>query len=303
MGKRIDMSGKTIERLTVLSLNEVLTRKRKVAIWVCQCSCGNVVNVEGSKLRNGTTKSCGCLRKETAAKNRFKDLTNQQFGRLTVIKDSGKKSQNRVIWQCICQCGTECEVDTNRLTTGNTQSCGCLHREKISNLTKKDLTNQRFGKLLAYAPTEKRIDGKIVWKCVCDCGNECEVISAQLLSGHTSSCGCIKNSIGESNIAQLLTENNISYIKEYTFNDLKSEKNVALRYDFYLSALNRLIEFDGEQHYKNTGWNSLEKTQHHDLIKNNYAISHKIDLVRIPYWERDNITLEMLLGDKYLIKE
>ena len=37
-------------------------------------------------------------------------------------------------------------------------------------------------------------------------------------------------------------------------------------------------------------------------MKNEYALSHNIPLVRIPYWERDNITLEMILEDKYLIK-
>ena len=39
-----------------------------------------------------------------------------------------------------------------------------------------------------------------------------------------------------------------------------------------------------------------------DTIKNNYAFNHNIPLVRIPYTERDNITLEMIMGDKYLIK-
>lgn len=37
-------------------------------------------------------------------------------------------------------------------------------------------------------------------------------------------------------------------------------------------------------------------------MKNDYAFINNIQLVRIPYWERDNITLEMILGDKYLIR-
>lgn len=40
-----------------------------------------------------------------------------------------------------------------------------------------------------------------------------------------------------------------------------------------------------------------------DNEKNEYALSHNIPLVRIPYWERDNITLDMLLGDQYLISK
>ena len=75
------------------------------------------------------------------------------------------------------------------------------------------------------------------------------------------------------------------------------------RYDFVILKNNtpiRLIEFDGEQHYKNiANWDSLELQQKRDQIKNEYALSHNIPLVRIPYWERDNITLDMLMGEQY----
>lgn len=100
------------------------------------------------------------------------------------------------------------------------------------------------------------------------------------------------------NILQL---NNINYIKEYRFNDLQNR-----RYDFYLPDINRLIEFDGIQHFTpiNTWHNSEEefkKLQERDDEKNQYAISNNIPLVRISYLERDKITLDMILGDKYLI--
>lgn len=47
-----------------------------------------------------------------------------------------------------------------------------------------------FGFLKALYPTDKRIQRKVVWKCKCICGAECEVISTNLMSGRTSSCGC-----------------------------------------------------------------------------------------------------------------
>jgi hypothetical protein len=46
----------------------------------------------------------------------------------------------------------------------------------------------------------------------------------------------------------------------------------------------------------------LTETQNNDMIKNEYCKSNNIPLVRIPYWKRDNITLEMLLGEEYLIE-
>ena len=78
------------------------------------------------------------------------------------------------------------------------------------------------------------------------------------------------------------------------------------RYDFAIIKDNeiiRLIEFDGEQHFNDIqSWGGLELQQQRDKVKNEYALSHNIPLVRIPYWERDNITLEIIMGEKYLIR-
>lgn len=108
-------------------------------------------------------------------------------------------------------------------------------------------------------------------------------------------------------ILNILEKNNIDFEKEKTFNDLiNPETNKKLRYDFYLPEYNRLIEFDGELHFsfKNTSWNTEEnfkKIQKTDLIKNKYAKEHNFVLVRNPYQERGQVTLEMLLEDKYII--
>ena len=66
------------------------------------------------------------------------------------------------------------------------------------------------------------------------------------------------------------------------------------------------IEFDGEQHYfdRKGIWNNndtLEDIQARDQIKNNYAIKNKIPLIRIPYYERDNICTQTIFNPKYFI--
>lgn len=53
-----------------------------------------------------------------------------------------------------------------------------------------DLSNQRFGKLLALKPTEKRRNHFVVWLCRCDCGKQHEVTSNALRAGRIRSCGC-----------------------------------------------------------------------------------------------------------------
>jgi len=74
----------------------------------------------------------------------MKDLTNQRFSRLTVIKYTEKRQNGSVIWLCKCDCGNFKEAKTHELNRHGVQSCGCLHRE----ITSKRLRSRR-GKLNA----------------------------------------------------------------------------------------------------------------------------------------------------------
>lgn len=65
----IDITGKKYGRLTVLK--EAGTRKWKV-YWLCLCECGKTKEINGGALKNGKTKSCGCLRSEVTAKRKTK---------------------------------------------------------------------------------------------------------------------------------------------------------------------------------------------------------------------------------------
>lgn len=57
-----------------------------------------------------------------------------------------------------------------------------------------DITGRRFGMLTAIERTSKRTAHRnIVWRCLCDCGNEIEIGSNALVSGNTRSCGCLRN--------------------------------------------------------------------------------------------------------------
>lgn len=232
-------------------------------------------------------------------------LIGQRFGHLTVIEDTGQRLHRSVIWKCLCDCGREHKVTSNNLNSGQVNSCGRLdcpyHR------TFKDLTNQKFGKLTALYPTTMKDGTHMYWMCKCDCGNSelKEVAGVSLTQGKVQSCGCIKTSIGELNIEKILKQNNIIYQTQVQFKDLKNIK--PLRFDFGIynkeGKIIRLIEFDGIQHFEEQDYftHSLTETKNNDIIKNEYCKNNNIPLVRIPYWERDKMTLEMLLGEEYLI--
>ena len=63
---RFDLSGQKFTRLLVIKENG---RKNRCVLWECICDCGNIVNVITANLKNGNTKSCSCLHKETVSRN------------------------------------------------------------------------------------------------------------------------------------------------------------------------------------------------------------------------------------------
>ena len=126
------------------------------------------------------------------------DLTGQKFGRLTVvertedrIEPSGKR---KIVWKCQCECGNITKSDGDSLRSGNTKSCGCMKNEKIKEANSVDLTGQKFGRLTAIQQTRDS-KNRLCWHCICDCGNECNILTGLLTTGHTKSCGCLQKDI------------------------------------------------------------------------------------------------------------
>lgn len=59
------------------------------------------------------------------------NLKGQRFGKLLVKAEAGRDKQQRVLWECVCDCGKTSIVSRGNLKSGNTKSCGCLNIEKI----------------------------------------------------------------------------------------------------------------------------------------------------------------------------
>jgi hypothetical protein len=74
------------------------------------------------------------------------DLTGQRFGRLTALRRSVNKRKNgAAIWVCLCSCGTEVNIGSSDLRTGNSRSCGCLARELLAEQNTRLKYNYRHG--------------------------------------------------------------------------------------------------------------------------------------------------------------
>ena len=108
----------------------------------------------------------------------YEDLKGKRFGKLVVLDRVDSK------WKCICDCGNITFANASNLKSGNTKSCGCLTKTK-------DLTNMRFGRLVAIKRITPDGSKRPIWLCKCDCGNQCKVGGYDLRVGHTRSCGCL----------------------------------------------------------------------------------------------------------------
>ena len=88
-----DLTGKTYGKLLVVRRNG--SNDRGHPLWRCKCDCGAVVDVPGGQLRNGTSKSCGCWRKE------FSVVTKTTHGKAS--KDWSRRSRTYSIWNAMRQ--------------------------------------------------------------------------------------------------------------------------------------------------------------------------------------------------------
>ena len=239
-------------------------------------------------------------------KNKQEDLTNKQFKELTVLRQATKEEiatirpsiTGRRAWWTVCSCGKELDypVSTYELQSGHTGSCGHL----VYTAKAEDLTGQVFGKLTVIRPEIVKGKKGAYSYCLCECGNYKVIRNNSLITGNTKSCGCMV-SAGEEKIAKILNENNISFIRQKTFDDLMGDKNKKLSFDFYVPSLNLLIEYQGEQHYRpNAQWGGNDRyvlQQKYDERKREYCIQKGFLLKEVPYWDYNKIDYG------YLIKE
>lgn len=253
--------------------------------WLCQCDCGNTKVVRGSDLRSGRITSCGC--RSNIINKRSLDITNQRFGYLTAIKYEYSKNNKRY-WSFQCDCGEIIYKPIGDVISGHTSSCGCQYLDLQS---KSHIILEQPGTIYGFLKVISKSQPFILnhqahWRCLClNCGKELDVPGIALRSGQAISCGCLI-SPKEELISHILNDNNISYQRQYKFDDLLSPLGYNLRFDFAIfnidNTLLGLIEYQGQQHFKKYGFESQQRfnaRQEYDLIKLNYCNDKKIPIL------------------------
>lgn len=115
------------------------------------------------------------------------------------------------------------------------------------------------------------------------------------------------DSRGEIKIHEILEENGINFIEEYSFPDLLSSNGKLLRFDFAIfdddGNLEFLIEFQGVQHYEPRsyfgGMSGLRQQQYNDTKKRNYCRAHDYVLLEIPYYDEYKVNYDYIMERAY----
>lgn len=209
------------------------------------------------------------------------------------------------------------------MKNGHTKSCGCLSLQasietiKKYNQSKHVVWNRQeinTGDIIGdngviylrdvepyLAPKTMRPYRRCEFRCPI-CGEPFIALLNNVQRNYTKGCG-IHQSYGEQKVANILQENHYSFIREYTFPDLKGKNNHPLFFDFFLPDYNCCIEYDGIQHFEardnNSKWNTTEnllQVQKRDKKKNYYCYKNNIKLIRIPYTDFDILDSNYLLS-------
>lgn len=122
----------------------------------------------------------------------------------------------------------------------------------------------------------------------------------------------MKTSKGEEKIIKLLSAARIKFKREVSFKGLTGANGVLLRFDFALfnarGQLCVLLELDGRQHFEYTPFFHKTKNEFYrqlewDRRKNKFCLLNQIPLIRIPYWDIDDLTIDKILKTKaYRVK-
>lgn len=224
----------------------------------------------------------------TNRKNALDDIRAYAEKRGYKVISTEYKNRNKKL-EMICPKGHTTFISWGNFSKGRR----CSECYRFKKLTSKEVKNflNYFGYDLIgeYKTANRKIN------ILCPSGHIYQGTYAHFYDGKR--CPYCKKSKGALRVANFLQKTKYDFKEEYYVKNILGA--TCLRFDFYIPELNMAIEYDGQQHYKPIekfgGEKAFEKTKFRDVIKNNYCKDNNINLLRIPYWDYNNI--EKILND------
>ena len=244
-----------------------------------QCNKGHIYEVNFSNFKNG--KRCPyCSGNHKYSKKEVEEYI--ELYNYKLLSSEYKNNRTKLVVQC--DKGHIYNTTFDNFKRGK-RCPKCANNKKLKHEdVKKYIENFNY-KLLSNEYKNNRTKLTIQ----CDEGHIYECSFDNFKKGNR--CPYCRTFKGEIKIEEILKNNKINYIPQYKFEDCKFKRK--LPFDFYLPNYNCCIEYDGRQHYYISeyfgGQNGFIDTKIRDTIKNKYCKDNNIKLIRIPYWEINNI--------------
>lgn len=264
-----------IKGRNILRLENVVNAKTKIK-WKCLIDGYEWLSTPDHILR--TRFGCHKCAKQIRMTNEIID--EKIKGRTIQRIENVVNALTKIKWKCLID-GHEWEASPYNMLKAKNGCPKCTNNLKLTN----EMIDEKIkGRNIVRIDNVIDAITKIKWKCLND-GHIWEAQPKNILNANTG-CPKCKTSKGELKIEKILIENNIDFIKEKRFDNCKNEK--PLPFDFYIPKLNIIIEYDGVQHFqpfKNFGgFEKYLQTINNDKIKNDWAKTNNIKLIRIPYF-------------------
>lgn len=267
-----------------------------------QCSCGNVFERALSEFKGRKLYKCPEC---TGAKIKFKyeDIKNDLLSHNIILLEDVYKS-NMTNMKIKYSCGFIAYRNYENIRKSNYVCPHCNKKgygrnTEVIRRELQEITNGEYSLLSEYRTMNDKI--KIIHN---NCGNIYEVTPHNFIDGGNR-CPFCNITKGERKILDILENNKLNYIYQYEFDDLLSNKGFPLKFDFAVFINNEviLIEYDGEFHYMEVyEGHDFEGQKERDELKNQYCKKNNLRLIRIPYWEFDNIN-EILIKEELYAKK
>ena len=271
---------KTVKEAGYKQIGEYINTTTKVLLI---CPNNHKYMANPSHFKNGTRcPKCSSNCKEIASKKFYDMLKIENY------KCYDEYSSNKVKVLLECPNGHIFKMRPNDFMTGHRcKICsqinckGSIEKREKSFKDLKELANKKGYEILGeYINSNTKI------KMKCPNGHISDYNIGHFKAGHECPV-CNANSIAEKSVYKLLTDHNVNFEFQKSFDDLKGLNGGQLKCDFYFPDSNTVLEIHGEQHYNNVKfffnnkkYNTYKK---HDEIKRNYFKNHNIKLIELAY--------------------
>lgn len=272
-----------------------------------RCKCGNIAYIDFEYFKRGQRCNVCKSQRLSESKRLPYDYVNQVFfdNGYILLDDNYINSHTKI--KCIhIKCNSVVYGTYGTVSSGGEICKKCGNEKTAIKLRHNVDYIYNYFKNYGYeVEASNYINNETKLKYVCDQGHQGYMHFNNFKNGKR--CPLCSESHGEKVITECLVKDNINYEREFRINDCRNKR--SLPFDFAIfdeyNNLQCLIEYDGQQHFMPMdyfgGEDALQYTQQNDYIKTNYCKENNIPLLRIPYWDFDNI--ESILNSYFFMSK